>query len=238
MPPDTTQGAGTAQTSQGTGEPTIAPAGQPGQPSSGQEIDRKAIESRAYAHGRSETTKELLSKLGLTSVEELTAVVSSHREAATAAEARDRAEREEKTALATKLAAAERKLSETARFERRYSELRNALKADRVRAAVLEAQCLPDAADDAARALADHVKWAEGDEEQLEVFSLADPSKKLGSLAELVAELRAKKDFFFAGSGRSGSGFVRGGPRAAAAAPEYKAPPSMTELLGWKKPSE
>ena len=238
MQPDA-QGAGTAQTSQGSGEPTIAPAGQPGQPQSGQDLfDRKAIESRAHAHGRSSAVKELLAKRNLTSEEELDAIISSHREAAQAAEARDRAEREEKTQLATKLAAAERKLSDAARFERRYAELRGALKADRIRAAVLEAQCLPDAADDAARALADHVKWSEGDEEQLEVYSIADPSKKLTSLAELVAELRAKKDFFFAGSGRSGSGFVRGGARAAAAAPEYKAPPSMTELLGWKKPDQ
>lgn len=236
MLPETTQGAGTAQTSQGTGEPTIAPAGQPGQPQSGQDqIDRKVIESRAHAHGRSEGTKELLSRLGLTSVEELSAVVSSHREAAQATEARDMAEREEKIALAAKLAGAERKLADAARFERRYAELRGALKADRIKAAVLGAQCLPDAADDAARALAEHVKWSEGDEEQLEVFSLADPSKKLGSLAELVSELKATKDFFFAGAGRSGSGFVRGGPRGAPAQ-EYVAPPSMTELLGWKKP--
>jgi len=235
MPPDTTQGAGTAQTSQGTGEPTIAPAGQPGQPQSGQDtFDRKTIESRAHAHGRSEGTKELLSRLGLTSVEELTSVVTSHRQAAEEIEARDRAEREEKAALATKLTSAERKLAEVAKFEKRYSELRSALKGDRIRAAVLEAQCLPDAADDAARALADHVKWAEGEDEQLEVFSLTDPAKKLASLAELVAELKAKKDFFFAGAGRSGSGFVRAGPRGAAPAQEYTAPPSMVDLLGWK----
>ncbi len=235
MPPETTQGAGTAQTSQGSGEPPIAPAGQPGQPQSGQEFDRKAIESRAHAHGRTAALKELATSHGFTSVEEMGAFVASHRQADDAAAAQATAEREEKTQLATKLAAAERKIAGLQATEKQLGELREAIKGDRIRAAVLEAGCLPDAADLAVVAVADRVKWSE-DFSALEVYSLADPAKKLESLAELVAELKGKRDFLFTGQGRSGSGFVRGpGGKPPAPPPAYTEPPSMTELLGWNK---
>lgn len=229
----TSTGAGDSQNPTGDGKPQNQPPGNPGLPPSDPDKNAlKDVQSKAHAHGRTEERKDLLAKLGVTSLEEAVEKLAAQRKAEEDAETARVAEQGEKKALAEKLTASEKRAAALERDSKALASLRMKMRDQHIRTAALEAGCFPEAADLVVAAVGDRVKW-DADFEKLVVFDLDDEKKALDGLPALMAQLKTKRDFLFPASGRAGSGFVSGGkvPGRTPTTPQLA---SVQERINWK----
>lgn len=161
-------------------------------------LDNSVIQAKAFSRGYSEGRSELLKKLNVSSLEELSTKLQSFEEHTAKEEAKALAEKEEKEFLAKKVGELERRNRELERHSKTLDSLRDSIKYDRVKAIAASLGVIPEALDMLVNDASQKVKW--NDDYSGLIVDGQD------SVDKLVESYRESKPFLFAPSVRSGIG--------------------------------
>lgn len=167
----------------------------------------KALKGKAGATARSRFANELKEKYAVSSIEELDAIVASHRQGEEAAAIAAEAERNEKEELSRQLVDARNQLKLLERRSVELDDLRGRMINERIARAGLEAGVLPNATEEFISFASRYVRWNE-DFTDVVVSKIADPDEHHESIADFATEAKEHKDFLFPAKRANGTGFV------------------------------